>query len=54
MVSGIYPRHTLDDTDYGGFAYWGKKDPENSSAAMPFEDDEAQKLWNRCREIYLV
>ena len=59
MVSGIYPRHTLGNTDYGGFAYFGKEDPQSpkdpqNPVVMPFEDNEAQKLWNRVGDLFGV
>lgn len=52
MVSGVYPQHQLDNIDYGGFAYFGKPDPENADSVMPFENDEAENLWLKVTTLF--
>ena len=47
MIAGVYPKHTYQNKDYGGFAYYGEKDPDEEKSAIPFEDSEAEKLWEK-------
>ena len=52
MVSGVYPRHTLEGVDYGGFAYFGKEDPQKPKDAIPFEDTEAREIWEKVTSLF--
>jgi len=52
MVSGIYPRHKISNTEYGGYAYFGVQEKGNKNSARPFEDDEAQELWTKVEELF--
>ena len=54
MASGVYPRHTIDDVDFGGFAYFGKEDPDKKDTAMPFEDKDAKDLWEKIGNLFDV
>ncbi len=51
MVAGVYPRHKLEDIDYGGFAYFGEPNPENPVEAKPFEDESATELWEEISSL---
>jgi hypothetical protein len=52
MVAGVYPQHKIGDIDFGGFAYFGKRDIASESAARPFEDDEALELWTKITTLF--
>ncbi len=52
MIAGVYPKHTYKNKDYGGFAYYGEKDPNDEKSAIPFEDSEAEKLWERVLSLF--
>lgn len=54
MVSGIYPRHSHDGKDYGGFAYFGKKDPANPKQAIPFENEDAKDFWQKITSLFNI
>lgn len=52
MVSGIYPKHELDGTPYGGFAYFGKPAAYDEDIAAPFENSEAEELWLQIADLF--
>jgi hypothetical protein len=52
MVSGIYPKHELDGTSYGGFAYFGKPASYDGTIAAPFEDLDAEDLWSQIASLF--
>lgn len=45
MVAGVYPRHSIKETKYGGFAYWGEKAGSDPGVAKPFDNEAAADLW---------
>ena len=45
MAAGVFPRHRMDDTEFGGFAYFGEEEEINKLSAKPFEDEVAKKMW---------
>ena len=54
MASGVYPRHNYNKINYGGFAYFGKKDPNNLENAMPFENEEARDWWQKICDLFEI
>ena len=48
MVSGVFPRHD----NFGGFAYFGEQDPDDETAAVPFENDNALKMWEQISDLF--
>ena len=46
MVAGVYPRHRVNETKYGGFAYWGEEAESEAGVAKPFENEAAADLWH--------
>ena len=51
-VAGVYPKHDINDKTYGGFAYFGPPDPKNSNEVMPFEDNDAEYIWNQIGDAF--
>lgn len=54
MVSGVYPKHKLGKTNYGGFAYFGKSVKKQVGIAVPFHNNEALTYWHKIAEIFEV
>ena len=45
MTTGVYPRHSFDGDEYGGFAYHGMSVGDGSDVVRPFEDEDAENIW---------
>lgn len=54
MVAGVYPKHELAGVSYGGFAYYGLPSKENPKVAAPFQDEDAEEVWNHIGESFGV
>jgi hypothetical protein len=54
MAAGVYPKHSFNGTNFGGFAYFGKENSVGSNIAAPFENEEALEYWEKISNIFNV
>lgn len=52
MAAGVYPKHSFEGKNFGGFAYFGKETANGSNVAAPFENEEAQQYWEKISNIF--
>ena len=52
MISGVYPKHSLAEKSYGGFAYYGLPLGRDDKVAAPLEDKDAQIFWDEVADIF--
>ena len=54
MAAGIYPRHKIGETEFGGFAYFGQEEEPGKVSAKPFEDETAKEMWDEVEALFGV
>jgi|LWDU01.1.fsa_nt_gi flagellar biosynthesis regulator FlbT len=47
MAAGIYPKHSYDGKDYGGYAYFGERVDIEKNDVKPFENETAEEIWTQ-------
>ncbi|NKI35120.1 hypothetical protein HFP89_08070 [Wenzhouxiangella sp. XN79A] len=53
MVSGVYPRHSIDGVEYGGFAYFGKTINDGEDKIVrPLQNEEASSKWSELMSCF--
>ena len=48
MGTGLFDKHSKGRAEYTGFAFFGERDPQSATEAIPFVDDYAHSIAERC------
>jgi len=48
MGTGLFDKHSKGRAEYTGFAFFGERDPSSPAEALPFIDDHAHAVAQRC------